>query len=87
MALTWGAVWDALGWLGAALVLVPYALVSTGRMSGTSAAYRGLNIGGGLCLLANTFYHGAYPSAVVNVIWTAIAVYAITRRAGSRTSR
>jgi len=72
---------DGLGWVGAACVLVPYAMVSTGRMAGTTAAFRSLNAAGALLLFLNTWYHKAYPSAIVNVIWIAIGLYALTRRA------
>ena len=72
---------DSLGWVGAACVLLPYALVSTGRLTGTSRTFVILNIAGGVLLFVNTWYHQAYPSAVVNVIWTAIGLYAIARHA------
>jgi hypothetical protein len=71
---------DALGWLGAACVVVPYAMVSVGRLAGTTITYRTLNITGGVLLLLNTWYHGSYPSAIVNVVWIAIAVYALSVR-------
>jgi hypothetical protein len=55
--------------------------VSTGRLTGTSRTFVILNIAGGVFLFVNTWYHQAYPSAVVNVIWTAIGLYAIGRNA------
>ena len=73
------AIVDDFGWLGAAAVVAPYALVSIGRLSGTSLAFAALNVFGGVLLFLNTWYHEAYPSAAVNVIWTAIGVYAIAR--------
>ena len=78
---------DGLGWLGAACVLLPYALVSTGRLAGTSRTFVVLNIAGGILLFVNTWYHQAYPSAVVNVIWTAIGLYAIARHAQGRVTQ
>jgi hypothetical protein len=34
--------------------------------------------------MLNTWYHAAYPSAAVNVLWIVIGVYAMTtRRAAS----
>lgn len=73
-------IFDGLGWVGAACVLVPYALVSTGRLSGTAPSFRVFNIVGGVLLMLNTWYHRAYPSMIVNVIWIAIGFYAMTRR-------
>jgi hypothetical protein len=79
-------IFDGLGWIGAVCVLVPYALVSVGRWSGTSARFRALNVAGGVCLMLNTWYHRAYPSAAVNVVWILIGGYAALR-AGRRPAR
>jgi hypothetical protein len=72
-------VFDGLGWVGALCVLVPYALVSVGRLLGTAPLFRGLNIVGAILLMLNTWYHRAYPSTIVNVAWILIGVYAATR--------
>ncbi len=68
---------DILGWMGAAAVVVAYALVSTKRVSGDSTAYQLLNLVGSIFLIINTVHYGAYPSTLVNVVWLGIAVYAI----------
>lgn len=65
---------NLLGWLGAASVLAAYGLVSYGSIDGRDRRYQALNITGGLLLAVNTGWHGAWPSAVVNVIWTGIAL-------------
>ena len=70
---------EAVGWTGAALVLLAYWLVSAGRAEARSARYQALNIGGALGLVANSAWNGAIPSAVVNVIWIGIGVYAVVR--------
>ena len=76
-------VWfDAIGWMGAALLLVAYAMVSVRKLEGNSTAYQLLNISGSLLLAANTIFYRAYPSSFVNLIWTGIAVFSIT--AGKR---
>ena len=71
---------DVLGWCGALVVLLAYALVSTQRVQGDSVHYQALNIGGAALLITNTVYLGAYPSAFVNVIWIGIAAYSLIRR-------
>jgi len=73
---------DAIGWLGAAVLLVAYAMVSSRKLEGNSTAYQLLNIVGSLLLAANTIFYRAYPSSFVNLIWTGIAVFSIT--AGKR---
>ena len=74
-------VWfDGLGWVGAAALLIAYAMVSHRKLEGNSAAYQLLNIGGSLLLAANTVFYGSYPSTFVNLIWAGIAVFSIMTR-------
>jgi hypothetical protein len=77
---------DAVGWLGAAALLVAYAMVSSRRLEGHSVSFQLLNIGGSLLLAANTIFYGSYPSTFVNLIWAAIAVFSIAtqKRISSR---
>jgi len=80
-------VWfDAIGWVGAAALLIAYAMVSHKKLEGDSATYQLLNISGSLLLAANTIFYGSYPSTFVNVIWAGIAVFSIAtrKRAASR---
>lgn len=71
---------DLLGWVGAAAVLLAYWLISTHRAKADAAGFQSLNLIGGVLLALNTGYYKAYPSTLVNVIWVAIAVYALVRR-------
>ena len=68
-----------LGWVGSAAVVIAYALISTNRVQGSSVFYHSLNLVGSIFLIVNTGYHGAYPSTVVNGVWTIIAVFALVR--------
>jgi len=74
-------VWfDGVGWVGAAALLVAYAMVSHKKLEGNSPAYQLLNISGSLLLAANTIFYGSYPSTFVNLIWAGIAVFSIMMR-------
>jgi drug/metabolite transporter (DMT)-like permease len=74
-------VWfDAIGWAGAAALLVAYAMISSKKLEGNSTTYQFLNILGSLLLAANTIFYRAYPSSFVNLIWMAIAVFSIATR-------
>lgn len=74
-------VWfDVVGWVGAAALLIAYAMVSHRKLEGDSATYQLLNISGSILLAANTIFYGSYPSTFVNFIWAGIAVVAIVRR-------
>ena len=77
---------DILGWAGAVTLLSAYGLVSTKKLEGDSAPYQLLNLAGGLFLIVNTVYYGAYPSSAVNLIWSLIAILTLSRRwwAGKR---
>ena len=78
--MTSNALLDGVGWVGAALVVVAYALVSFNRLSPATFRYQAFNIVGSLFLIVNTAWHAAWPSTAVNIIWAAIALIALTRR-------
>ena len=77
---------DVIGWIGAAALLVAYAMVSSRKVEGHSSAFQLLNVGGSVLLAANTIFYGAYPSTFVNIIWAAIAIFTIAtkKRVSSR---
>jgi hypothetical protein len=70
---------DLMGWIGAVLLLLAYALVSSGRLAGDSVRFQLLNLSGGLLLAANSAYHGALPSVAVNAVWIVIGLAALLR--------
>ncbi|WP_433059288.1 CBU_0592 family membrane protein [Dactylosporangium sp. CS-033363] len=75
---------DFMGWIGAALVLAAYALVSTKRLAGDGVVFQTMNIVGAIALAWNSAVSHAWPSVAVNVAWVgigAIAMYRIARRA------
>ena len=71
---------ELVGWAGAFAVLLAYGLVSAERVSSRSWSYQLLNIGGAVGLVINSGWNGAIPSAVVNLIWIGIGVYALASR-------
>jgi hypothetical protein len=71
---------DAIGWAGAAALLVAYAMVSSRKLEADSTIFQFLNIIGSLFLAVNTVFYRAYPSSFVNVIWLGIAVFSIATR-------
>jgi len=68
---------DSIGWIGALLILIGYGLISFKKIEGNSLKFQLLNIFGSVFLAINTYYYGAIPSTLVNVIWAIIAVVAI----------
>lgn len=80
---------EVAGWTGAALILLAYLLLSMGKLTGQSAIYQWMNVVGAAGFTINGWWHGALPSAALNVIWMLIggvALGRIARRKGSSTS-
>jgi hypothetical protein len=71
---------DIIGWIGSVMVVLAYGLNIWKKMASDSIRYYLLNIAGSGCLIANTLYHHALPSAGVNIIWVGIAVLAMYRK-------
>jgi len=71
---------DLIGWIGSVLVVVAYAMNIYKKLDSASLPYYLMNIIGSGCLIINTIYHHAFPSAVVNIIWIVIALIALARR-------
>ena len=70
---------DTGGWIGAVLILTAYFLVSTRKLTGDATTYQLMNLVGGLLLVINTIYYGAYPSSGVNLVWIGIAAYTMIK--------
>jgi len=68
---------EIFGWLGSVAVLLAYWLISTERVKSTSVFYQGLNLVGSICLIMNTAYYHAYPSTLVNAVWSLIAIFTL----------
>ena len=50
-----------------------------GRVTGRSVAYQAMNVVGAAGFIVNGWWHGALPSAVLNVIWMLIGAVALWR--------
>lgn len=70
---------EIIGWIGAVEVIIAYGLNSNGKMKSDSVAFQVLNLTGALFLIVNTWFNESYPSMVINIIWTGIAVAALIR--------
>jgi hypothetical protein len=80
---------EVVGWAGAVLILLAYLLLSAGRLTGQSLTYQAMNVLGAVGFVINGWWHRALPSAVLNILWLGIGVFAswqILKRRGSSTS-
>ncbi|MGZ8285518.1 MAG: CBU_0592 family membrane protein [Allosphingosinicella sp.] len=75
---------EAAGWGGALLILSAYLLLSMEKVTGQSLLYQGMNVVGAAGFVVNGWWHGAIPSASLNVIWMLIGVIALMRIARRR---
>jgi len=71
---------EILGWIASVLIVGSYAFNISGKLSTNSKWYVWANIIGGLFFVINTYFHQAYPSMVVNIIWVIIAIIMILKR-------
>ena len=70
---------EVAGWIGAGLILLAYLLLSAGRLTGQSHIYQGMNVVGAAGFVINGWWHGAIPSAVLNIVWMLIGGVALWR--------
>jgi len=71
---------EILGWIASVLIVGSYAFNISGKLSTNSKWYVWANIIGGIFFVINTYFHQAYPSMVVNIIWVIIAIIMILKR-------
>ncbi|PLK43776.1 MULTISPECIES: CBU_0592 family membrane protein [Emticicia] len=71
---------EIIGWIGAVLVTGSYFLNIQGKMDAKDARYIWANAIGGICFVINTYFHQAYPSMFVNIVWVLIAAAAVFRK-------
>jgi len=70
---------EVVGWAGAVLILLAYLLLSAGKLTGRSIVYQAMNVVGAAGFTVNGWWHGAIPSAALNVIWMLIGGIALWR--------
>jgi hypothetical protein len=70
---------NVVGWVGMALLVGAYALVTVGKVKGTSLLFQLMNLLGGFLLMLNSAYYGAWPSAGLNVVWVVVGTVGLAR--------
>ena len=67
------------GWYGMVAIVLAYALASFSVIEATGLTFQILNGTGALGIVFVSFYKRAYQPGVLNILWTLIAVIAITK--------
>ncbi len=70
-------VYELIGWYGAIALLGAYMLVSFGVVYSDTWLYQILNATGALGIAIASWKKRAYQPAVLNVIWTLVAVFTL----------
>lgn len=70
---------EVVGFGGALLILGAYILLTLGKVTANSRSYQAMNFIGAIGFVINGYAHGAMPSAILNVIWAVIAIFALAR--------
>ena len=70
---------EAFGWIGAAAILIDYALLSLGLIGSNSLAYHFIFMIGSAGLAIITFRHRAFQSFTVNALFMLLALVALAR--------
>ena len=76
-------VFEVIGYAGAVAILLAYFLLSIGKIT-SGRTYHLLNLVGAIGLLINGAVHAAWPSVVLNVVWTGIAIFSVVQLARKR---
>ena len=70
---------NVVGWLGMALLISAYALVTAGKLHGPGMTFQLMNLFGGGFLMINSAYYGAWPSAALNLVWVVVGLVGLSR--------
>lgn len=62
-----------IGWVGTAIIVLAYFLVSSKKVEGNSKLYQAMNLLGAACVGVNVFYQHAWPALALQFIWGIIA--------------
>ncbi len=68
------------GWIGTVLIVSAYLLVSVKRMNASSRSYQWMNLVGAVALGVNVFHQQSWPALALEIVWGAIAIFALARR-------
>jgi hypothetical protein len=67
------------GFAGAVLVILAYLANQLGRLPSDDWRFPGANLAGSILILASLYSAWNFPSAVIELFWTAISIYGLLR--------
>ncbi len=64
---------QVVGWIGAAMVVLAYFLITYKKVDGRSVVYQVLNLLGCVGVGINAFHQAAWPSFGIQIVWGIVA--------------
>ena len=77
-------VFEMAGWIGTALVVLAYFLVSVGHIAPGSRRYQLMNLFGAIGVGMNVFHQNAWPAFALQAIWGCIALVTLFRKSSKK---
>ncbi len=68
---------ETVGWIGTALIVLAYFLISNAYVGGDSFVYQLMNLSGAVFLGISLSVKKAWPALTLQVIWSVIAILAL----------
>lgn len=72
-------IYEVIGWVGTAMIIFAYLLVSFGLLSPESISYQLLNLVGAGGVLIIGLFRRIYQTVVIEAFWIAIAFFALLK--------
>ena len=72
---------EAVGWYGAAAIIIAYLLNSFSIIAANTFVYQLLNLTGAIGIIVISLIKKTYQPAAVNIIWAIVAAITLTRMA------
>lgn len=72
-------IFDVLGTIGVAMIIITYVLLQAGRLHSTQLSYSLLNAVGAALILISLYYSFNLSAFIVEAFWLIISVYGIVR--------
>ncbi|CAA0092195.1 Uncharacterised protein [BD1-7 clade bacterium] len=73
---------ELLGWIGAVLILLMFALNSLGHINTHSTNYQLGNLTGACFIAIASMVKNAWPAAFLNICWALVAVFSLALQLG-----
>jgi len=68
-----------LGWIGMALIVSAFFLVSHGKIDPKGRSYQFMNVAGSVGIAVDVWHDRSWPAFVLQIVWILVALSALAR--------